>query len=511
MYSLNSGVKTSQRIRSFLIVLGLVLVLALSLRASRFELHKLFTGASQSAELVREMFPPDFSNFLEVLRLTAETLSVGFWGTFLGTLLSIPLALLSASNTSNRFLYPIARYILSLLRAVPELLYALLFVIAIGLGPFAGVLALIFHTVGLLGKFLSESIESIDPRPVEAIRSAGASPLGAIRYAVLPQVLPLFVGYFLYMLDHNVRVAIALGIVGVGGLGVELFTAMRTFDYQRALTIIVVISILITLLDRISAKIRGDIIEGRAVNKPYLLVLSLLGLSSVYFIPLEISNLGHRMVTLWEFIVSMYPPDFSTLGIYVKLMVETVAIAISGTFLAVLMALPLGFGSARNIVHLSLLVNLFREVNNFLRAIPEIVLALIFVAAVGLGPFAGVLAIALHTAGFLGKFYAEVVENIDRKPLEAIEATGTSFLQKLRFAVLPQVIPLFNSYSLYILDRNVRAATTMGLVGAGGIGFELIMSIKLFDYQRTATILMVVISTIMLIDWLSFYLRRRTL
>ena len=171
--------------------------------------------------------------------------------------------------------------------------------------------------------------------------------------------------------------------------------------------------------------------------------------------------------------------------------------------------MPIGVLSARNVVSSKIINNTFRELANFLRAMPELVFALIFVSAVGLGPTAGILAIALHTTGFLGKFYAEAIENSDPKPMEAVEAVGSKFIQKLKYAVIPQVIPLFNSYNLYILDRNIRAATVMGVVGAGGIGFELVMSIRLFEYQKTLTLVLIVLLTIALIDMLSATLRRR--
>lgn len=165
--------------------------------------------------------------------------------------------------------------------------------------------------------------------------------------------------------------------------------------------------------------------------------------------------------------------------------------------------------SARNIIGFGFLNGLSRELCNFLRAMPELMFALLFVAAVGLGPFAGVLAIALHTAGFLGKFYAESIENIDTKPLEAVDSTGASFIQKLRYAVFPQILPLFYSYNLYLLDRNIRASTVMGVVGAGGIGFELVMSMKVFDYQRTLTIILLILVTILIVDNISSYLRKK--
>jgi phosphonate transport system permease protein len=190
-------------------------------------------------------------------------------------------------------------------------------------------------------------------------------------------------------------------------------------------------------------------------------------------------------------------------------MLETVGMGISGTCLAIVLSIPLGALAARNVNRNKFIYNLVKEVTNFFRAMPELVFALIFVVAVGLGPFAGVLALGLHTAGFLGKFYAEAMENVDPNPVEAVEATGARFLQRLSHSIFPQVLPLFNSYNLFILDRNIRASTIMGLVGAGGIGFELVMTSRMFEYRQMAAMLLVILATIMAVDWLSAYLRKQ--
>jgi phosphonate transport system permease protein len=238
-------------------------------------------------------------------------------------------------------------------------------------------------------------------------------------------------------------------------------------------------------------------------------VILAVALLSLFFIPVDFRELLQGAPRIGAFVVGMFPPDFSEMTNYVKLMIETVAMGISGTFLAVVLSLPLGMLSARNITRSPVVYSVMKEVANFFRAMPELMLALVFVVAVGLGPFAGVLAIAVHTAGFLGKFYAEAIENVDPKPVEAVDAAGARFLQKIRHAVFPQVLPLFNSYNLYILDRNIRASTVLGIVGAGGIGFELVMSMKLFEYHKTAALLLVILTTVMLIDWLSSALRKR--
>ena len=230
----------------------------------------------------------------------------------------------------------------------------------------------------------------------------------------------------------------------------------------------------------------------RAKDIILLAAMGLLTLISLYFMPVDFKEMAAGAPRIWEFLTGMFPPDFSRISVYLKLMLETVGMGISGTFLAIVLSIPLGALAARNVNRNKFIYNLVKEITNFFRAMPELVFALIFVVAVGLGPFAGVLALGLHTAGFLGKFYAEAMENVDPNPVEAVEATGARFLQRLSHSIFPQVVPLFNSYNLFILYRNIRASTIMGLVGAGGIGFELVMTSRMFEYRQMTAMLLVI-------------------
>ncbi len=515
MYSSISSI-TQKKLKNLFLFFLFITIICLSLRESNFDLKALVEGFSSSLALIKEMFPPDFSRWKRILLLSAQTIAIGVWGTVLGMIVSFPLGLLSARNISDSaVLYHLAKTFVNFTRSVPDILYAMLFVTSIGMGPLAGILALTLASSGLLSKFYSEAIESIDTKPVEALEATGGHQLSVIRHAVLPQVFPLFMGYTLYLLDHNIRVAMVLGLVGAGGLGLELFTQMRAFNYQKASAILIIIFLLITAIDRISAWLRRDLISGNFLNnKGYkkgmlLTIMTATVLLAVYFIPVELKEVIYGLGRVWEFLRGLFPPELTNLRIYIKLMLETIGMGISGTFFAILISIPLGILSARNLMGNVFVYNIMKEISNFLRAMPELMFALLFVAAVGLGPLAGVLAIAVHTAGFLGKFYAEAIENVDPGPVEAIEATGAKFVQILRHAIVPQIIPLFNSYNLYILDRNIRASTVMGIVGAGGIGFELLMSMKLFEYQRTSTIILIILVTIMFIDWFSSYSRKK--
>ena len=181
--------------------------------------------------------------------------------------------------------------------------------------------------------------------------------------------------------------------------------------------------------------------------------------------------------------------------------------ALAGTFTALLVAFPLGFLAARNTTPHALVYHSVRTVLNLLRTVPDLALGLLFVAAVGLGAFAGTLAFAIHTATVLGKLLSESVENIDEGVVEAIRATGAGYTQILSFAVLPQILPDLISFTLYRLETNIRAASVLGLIGAGGIGYLMNTSFRTFQYQEAAAIVLVLIALVMLVDYLSSRLR----
>lgn len=212
-----------------------------------------------------------------------------------------------------------------------------------------------------------------------------------------------------------------------------------------------------------------------------------------------------------DFISRMFPPNWGFMERLVQPVLETIQLAIWGTLLAVLLALPLCFVAARNLTPSLLLFHAARQVFNLARGINEIIFALIFVAAVGLGPFAGVLALTVHGAGMLGKFFAEAIEEADPGPVEALRATGARPLQVIAFAILPQALPAWIAATLYRLEVNLRAATILGMVGAGGIGFELYSSLKLFQYEDTATCVIVILVMVMSADYISSRLRARIL
>ena len=205
----------------------------------------------------------------------------------------------------------------------------------------------------------------------------------------------------------------------------------------------------------------------------------------------------------------MLPPDFSNLNELIYAMFETIEIAFLGTFIAIVLSIPLGLFSARNLAPNYFVYLICKTVVIFFRAIPEFIIAMILVIAIGFGAMPGVLALGLHTMGFLAKFYAEDIEHINKGPIDALKSSGATKSQIISFGVIPQILPSFVANNLYILDRNVRMATMLGIVGAGGIGYELQSSFRMFEYERVSAIIILIFVTIFLIDHFSAFIRSK--
>ncbi len=205
----------------------------------------------------------------------------------------------------------------------------------------------------------------------------------------------------------------------------------------------------------------------------------------------------------------MLPPDFSNLNQLIYAMFETIEIAFLGTFIAIVLSIPLGLFSARNLAPNYFVYLVCKTIVIFFRAIPEFIIAMILVIAIGFGAMPGVLALGLHTMGFLAKFYAEDIEHINKGPIDALKSSGATKSQIISFGVIPQILPSFVANNLYILDRNVRMATMLGIVGAGGIGYELQSSFRMFEYERVSAIIILIFVTIFIIDHLSAFIRSK--
>ncbi len=228
------------------------------------DVARLVGSLSKMLSFAGNMFVmPDWKYLPQLLVKMLETIEMTFLATAIALFVSLPLGLLAARNaTPHVIIYRLVRDLLSLMRALPELVWALVFVSAVGLGTLPGVMALAFVTVGFMGKFFAESIEVVDHKQVEGVTAHGAGWFQVRIFGMLPQALPDFIGTVMYILDHNLRAATVLGLVGAGGIGYDLVMSMRLFQYDRLLPIAVAIYLVVTLLDRFSDQLRSRIIHG---------------------------------------------------------------------------------------------------------------------------------------------------------------------------------------------------------------------------------------------------------
>jgi phosphonate transport system permease protein len=209
------------------------------------------------ADILRRAWPPDFAKLPDMLRPALETIDIGVFGTVFGVVFALPLAVLAARNTTPaKPIYFLARAVIAFARAVPDLVWALIFVTAVGLGPFPGGLAIAVHSVGMLGRLFAEVIEDMDTGPVEALTMTGATRMQIFSHAVVPGVLPSLLGITLYRLDENIRSSLVLGFVGAGGLGFELLSAMNLFQYRTVSLLLLVTFVLVMAAERMSAALR---------------------------------------------------------------------------------------------------------------------------------------------------------------------------------------------------------------------------------------------------------------
>jgi phosphonate transport system permease protein len=463
-----------------------------------------------------------------------ETIALGVLSTIFSTILAIPLSFLAAKNIMARVpggtvIYYAMRTFLNVVRAIDTLIWGLVVVVWVGLGSFAGVIALTIHSVAALGKLFSEEVEHIDVGPIEAITATGANLLQTIRYAVIPQIVPPFLAYTLLRWDINMRSATVVGFVAGGGIGFFVVETLRKTAYNQYAAALWAIAVIIIVVDYVSARWRERILIGTmtvTIGKPRPFYKSLrawiyIALGAAAFIycwnlcDINLKELLNPAPNFGQLIhdflsISLLPDVLDTV---VRQMIITVFQALLATTLGALLAIPFSFLAARNLTGRSRLsiwiYYITRFMFNLLRSIEALLYVAIFVFWVGIGNFAGMLALAVTTFGLIGKLFSEAIENIDEGPVEALTSTGANRLQTIVHAILPQIIPPFVSYSIYQWDINVRISTIVGFAGGGGIGRLLSEYFGLLQYHRAGTVVALIVVVVTIMDFASAKIREQ--
>ena len=252
---------------SFVAYVVLLAFVIWSFQGAGWSFESLAKGVPALGDFLSRSWPPSTERLPVLAAAMLQTFQMALIGTIVGVILSVPLAILAAKGLTQgflakRILYPASRLLIAFFRTVPDLVWALIFVITVGLGPFAGTLAIVVDTIGFCGRFFAEAMEDVDKAPSEALTAAGASRTDTIFCAILPAAMPSFITTSLFALEKATRSSVVLGLVGAGGIGIELKVAIDFFDYQLAMTIILMIFVLVLMVERLGAVVRNRIIEG---------------------------------------------------------------------------------------------------------------------------------------------------------------------------------------------------------------------------------------------------------
>ena len=425
-----------------------------------------------SFQLIAAFFPPDLSPHYLWALVPSVVDSVGMAAAAMTIAFAISLPLGLAVGTA----LPGARFIqsaLAALRSIPDLTLAIFCVVLVGIGPGAGTLALTVFYTGAVAKMFGDIFGTARKPPLESLASCGASRFQVALFGLLPMKQSDLLTYGSYEFESAVRASVVVGAVGGGGLGSELVGTLAALDFRRAATLMILLVLVIIGIDRLTVLIR---------RRPrWLLGLSPLALAACWIYGPRVLSISHALHTF----AGMFPPEMTAKGWHrlPQLLVETLSMAVGGTLLAALGALPLGLASARNIApaFMAVPVRRFLEVT---RSVPEVVWGLILVAVAGVGPMAGALALGLHSLGCLGRLYAESLENVPTAPVEAVVATGATLFQTAGMAMIPLAAGPIAVHTLFRLEWNLRMAAVLGMIGAGGIGQALYDAQQLFFYRQ---------------------------
>ncbi|WAH98794.1 phosphonate ABC transporter, permease protein PhnE [Arthrobacter sp. MMS18-M83] len=464
------------------------------------------------------MVPLDFSRPEELLWLTVLTLAIVICGTLLSAVLSVPVAYWAARNTSPHPAFRwLGRSITVLARAFPELILIIILATMFSLGSLPGILALGLHSVGMVGKLFADAIEQIDEGPRLAIRAAGGTKAQEFVSGVLPQVAPSWVATVLHRQDINLRASAILGYVGMPGLGYELSASIQRLDYKRAMAVALIIFLLCVAMEVLSSTIRRMVLRGGATRErrrwtgPALgwTVAAVIGAAVVVAAPtwsdfLTVwTVLPQRLASFLPLSIGEYtwPQILGMLG-------QTLAIALAGTFIGVFLSVLIGSYAARNVAPSQGIRRGARLVLLVVRGIPELILAIVLILVTGLGGAAAALALGIGTVGLLGKLLADSIEEVDPGPERSLRAAGASRPQTYASATFPQAAPAFAGHIFYALDGNIRAATVLAVVGAGGLGQVMFEAAQLSRYNVVFTMALLVIAMVLLVEALAMWIRK---
>lgn len=496
--------------------------------------------------LLDRMWPVKLDHPGSVFDHAIDTFFMAFLGTALAVAMAIPIGFLAAGNiVGSRPVRGSARAFIVMTRAVPDLILAMIFVRIFSIGALAGVVALAIHSIGMLGKLFADAIEQTDAGPRDGVAATGASRAQELMSGVVPQIVPSFIATSLYRLDINFRSATLLGIVGAGGIGLDIKTAQGGLDYPQLLGVTMVVIAMIVVFEVVSTAVRSVILgpTARADRNWWSRITGRRSPVAVAVDPVPLRQpWGRERITMYTFsatcavlfALSFLVTDVSVVEFVAGLpeipkmfwklvptdldwwdrrfigdFAETIMMGFAATTIALVFALPTGFLAARNVAPARWVYGAARLFVLLVRALPDLIVAVVFVAALGLGPKPGVLALSIGLYAFAAKLFADAIEEVDDGPRDGVRATGASGVQESFAGVMSQAMPSIVGNSLYLLDVSIRSSTVLGIVGAGGIGYSMIAGARLLEWDMIGGLLIILFVIVYAIELLASWVRKQ--
>lgn len=524
-----------ERVAAALTLVALVGMAVVAVAQSGISITGMVESWDNAERFFARVGPITFPEPAELAYLTALTVGLVLCGTLLAAVISVPVAYLSAANTTpGPGWRAFGRFVGVFTRAVPDVVLAMVFVLMFSLGTLPGILAIGIHSIGMISKLFADAIEQIDEGPRLAIRAAGGSRWQEFTSGILPQVLPSWVATVLHRNDINLRGSVVLGYVGVAGLGLEMSFAFKSLNYSLGIGIAIVMFALCVAMEVVSSAVRKAMLTGgrassgplrattpdAALRRPWTAsrvrstawgwIAAAVVVGSILICDIQWGDL----VTVWAKIpavaVQFWPPSFGNYDAATMFgaMGQTIGIALAATLLALVVSVVVGSLAARNVAPNGTVRTSMRFLLVVIRGVPEVILAIVLIVITGLGAQAGTLALAFGGIGLAGKLIADSFEEVKAGPERALAATGASRTQVYASATLPQGTPALLGHGFYLLDTNVRAATILGIVGGGGIGYYLLNAGQGSNYQAVTAIVLMLLVTVLVVEGVAMWMRR---
>lgn len=513
---MNRKIMNRKMIKRWLKAAAFLLIVMAAARFTGCSLSQFWRRRSHLSDIVSAMFQPEWGYAPKILLPLLATVQMSVTGTVLGALLALFLAPLCAENLgAPKSVRLFLRMVIQVVRSFPTLILALLATFLFGLGTFSGTVAITVYTFAIMTRLTYEDIETAALGPYHALCAMGTAPPKAYFRAVLPDIAPSYLSNVLYLLETNVRHSSILGYVGAGGIGLLLNEKISWLEYGKVGMILFLLFLTVCAIEGISGFL-SQVIRGERSISSRLKRFIICAFALLFFactVTIQPPDFSHTSLkTVGAMLYGLTHPDWAFFfqadkGGLLYLLLETLCIALVGTCAGTILAIPLSFFSTSRIMPKPAAL-LFRTIIMAIRSVPFFIYGLIFIRVSGPGPFTGVLTLGVCSIGLLSKRFTEAIEALDFRAYHALEAMGVTLPLRIRYAVLPQLAPAFASAALYRFDVNIREASVLGLVGAGGIGAPLIFAMNHYAWSEAGAISLGLILLVLIIDLFSAAMRR---